>query len=125
MFSGPLDRSLTSGRIIETKPGFDLLIFLSFLSRTASERNEISSKTHQRARRDSTGQRLRDSHHPHVRVDRTIERKIFSERVDEHQRVVHVSTNHRLFRARLRKAKTPFCIWIQLATEDRFRKQTT
>ena len=54
-----------------------------------------------------------------------IEREILCQRVYEHQRIVDVRANDRLLRSRLRKAKPPFSIGIQLSSENRLRKQST
>ena len=63
-----------------------------------------------------------NSHDANVGVDRAIEREIFGERVDEHQRVVHVRADDRLFRSRLREPNAALGGRVELAREQRFGK---
>ena len=111
--------------VIEPEAWLDLLILLAFFSCAPAERNEITSETHERASGDGGRERLRNPHHPYVGVDCPIEGKILREGIDEHQRIVHMCANDCLLSPRLRKAKPPLGVGIQLSSENRFRKQST
>lgn len=123
--SGSLDAPLTSRGIVETQSRLDLLVVLTFFARTAAERNEVAAKAYKRARRDGAREGFRNSHDSDVRIDRSVEGQIFSESVDEHQRIVDVRADDRLLRTRLREAQTSLGVRVQLSSKDRFGEQAT
>jgi len=102
----------------------DLLEDRDGLEREPLRRVE-AAEADQGARCDRGSERLGNSHDSDVRIDRPVERKILGQRVHEHQRVVDMSADDRLFRPRLGKTQATLGVWIQLAAEDRLRKQTT
>ena len=81
------------------------------------------AENHQRPRCHGARQWLRNAHDADVRVDGAIERQVFGERVDEHQRVVDVRTNDRFLGPRLREANAAFGGRVELPREQRFGKQ--
>jgi hypothetical protein len=84
--------------------------------------DEILTEHDQSTCRYGAGQGLWDRHFTNVRIDRTIERQILGQRVDEHERIVDVSANDRFFGARLSELETPLGGGLELTTEDSFRK---
>jgi len=118
-----LDRSLAPFGCF-AEPELRALGLVRLLSATAI-RHQVLSQNDQRSRRHGAGERLRDRHLADVRIDRAIEGEILGERVDEHQGIVDMSANDRLFGPRLREAKPPFSGGLQLAREDCFGKEAS
>jgi hypothetical protein len=77
------------------------------------------------SRRDSAGEGLGDRHLANVRLDGAIERQIFGERVDEHQRVVDVRPNDRFLGSRLGKPQPALGGGLELSAKDALWKDPT
>ena len=72
-------------RLIQSEPRLVLRSsILTFALHATAERNEIAAKVHERSGGDRAGQRLGNPHHSDISVDRTIEREILCQRIDEH-----------------------------------------
>src|SRR5690349_10770963 len=94
-----------------------------FLHGAPAIRNQVLTEHDERARGDRARQRFGDRHLANVRVDRSVEREILGERIDEHQCVVDVRPNQRLLSARLCEPESPLRGWLELASEDGFGKK--
>ena len=93
------------------------------LERAAPIGHEILAQHDERACRHGAGERLWNRHLADVAVDRPVEGHVLGQRVHEHQGVVDVRANDRLFGARLRQAETPFSRGLELMPENPVRKQ--
>lgn len=123
-FYCPLARRLpTLRRIVESQ--FRAIIHRLFatINRAAAIRHEILPEHHEGSRGDDARERFRDRHLAHIGIDGAIEAHVFGERIDEHQRVVDVSTNDRFFGARSGETQTAFSRRFELAAEDALWEQ--
>src|SRR4030088_1786302 len=118
----PLD-VLSSGCLVQAQAWLLRCYILSLSLHPPAERHQIATQMDERSRGDSARQRLRDPHHSNVGVDRAVERKVLGQRVHEHECVIDVTADNRLFGAGLGQTKPSLRVRIQLAAEDRFREQ--
>jgi hypothetical protein len=125
--SGSADRADPRvGRVVEAErraPRF--LVMRARLGAAAVIRHEIFAEDDEGARDHRAGERLGNSHHAHVRLDRAIEGKVLREVIYEHERVLDVGLHDRLLRAGLREAQSLVGGRIELSGKYSFREQLT
>ena len=96
--------------------------FVGFL-RASAIGHEILTEDDKGPSGDGAREGLGDGHLADVGVDGAVEGEVFGEGIDEHQRVVDMGADDRLFGASLGEAQPSLRGGLELAREDRFREK--